>query len=166
MIHIYCGNGKGKTTAALGLAVRYAGTGNTVHIYQFMKGNPTSEIMSLEKLGIKVCRLSKDYGFSSQMTDADRLKVTAEHNAMLDECMKDDCGLMILDEIFPAVNKGLADKEKALQVMYLLSHFQDIVLTGRDPAKEFLDGADYITDMQCVRHPFQHGVKARRGIEY
>ena len=69
MVHIYCGSGKGKTTAALGLAVRSAGAGYPVHIYQFMKGNPTSELESLEKLGIQVRRLSKDYGFSSQMSD-------------------------------------------------------------------------------------------------
>ncbi|MBQ4485533.1 MAG: cob(I)yrinic acid a,c-diamide adenosyltransferase [Oscillospiraceae bacterium] len=166
MVHIYCGNGKGKTTAALGLAIRMAGTGGSVHLYQFMKGNPSSELASLEKLGIKVRRLSENYGFSSGMTDEIRKKVTEEHNAMLDECIKDECDLMILDEIFSAVNKELADKEKALSVMYLLSHFKDIVLTGREPMQEFLDGADYITEMQCVRHPFEKGIKARKGIEY
>ena len=166
MIHIYCGDGKGKTTAALGLALRAAGAGRRVHIYQFMKGSATSELVSLERLGIQVKRLSRDYGFVKNMTGEEKSLVKAEHDAMLGECMRDDCDLMILDEIFSAVNKGLADKDKALQVMHLLSHFEDIVLTGRDPAPEFLDGADYITDMQCVRHPYQRGIAARKGIEY
>ena len=166
MIHIYCGDGKGKTTAALGLALRAAGAGWKVHIYQFMKGSPTSELVSLEKLGIQVKRLSRDYGFVKNMTEEEKQLVKSEHDALLGECMRDDCDLMILDEIFSAVNKGVADKEKALQVMHLCSHFQDIVLTGRDPDREFLDAADYITDMQSVRHPYQKGIAARKGIEY
>lgn len=166
MIHIYCGNGKGKTTAALGLAVRMTGAGGRVHICQFMKGSETSELTSLKRLGIRVRRLSKDHGFSRNMTDDVKKAVRAEHDAMLDECLGDECDLLILDEIFSAVNNGLADKDKALQVMHLVSHFTDIVLTGRDPADEFLSDADYITDMNCVRHPYQRGICARKGIEY
>ncbi len=169
MIHLYTGNGKGKTTAAIGLAVRAAGYEKSVIFAQFMKGRDTGELHSLARLErVQICRSPKDFGFYSSMSDEDKCELTEIHNAILDRLLEtarsESCGMIVLDEITYPVRWGLLDEAKLKAL--LVCDGPELVLTGREPAEFLLEAADYITEMRCVRHPFEKGVPARRGVEY
>lgn len=168
MLHIYCGDGKGKTTAALGLAVRAAGAGLRVHIVQLMKGAPTSELAALAKIPeISVARCDRDYGFSWKMSDKDKSEISACHNKLLGEAFalirSGNADMVILDEFNSAYANNLLDRETAEKLIWETT--AEIVLTGRNPDPKFLEKADYISEIQCVRHPYERGVAARKGIE-
>lgn len=167
MLHIYCGDGKGKTTAALGLALRAAGSGMRVHFVQFLKGAETSELGSLSRIPeITVLRCDRNYGFTFQMTDEDRAALTACHNAMLEKIREQlaETDLLVLDEFCAAYNQKLLDCAAAEQL--IADCKAELVLTGRNPADRFLAMADYISEIRAVRHPYEKGITARRGIEY
>ena len=170
MIEIYCGAGKGKTTAALGLTVRAAGAGMRVLFVQLMKGGETSELGSLAGLGIEVRRCDRDYGFSFRMSENDRSAITQCHDRLLsgvlDAMQQGTADLIVLDELFAAYNAGLLDKTAAERLVQSCPPEIELVLTGRAPAAVFLDAADYISEIQAVRHPFERGITARKGIEY
>ena len=170
MIHLYTGDGKGKTTAAVGLAVRAAGRNMKVCFSQFMKGSDTGEIHVLKNLSrITILRSEKDFGFYSQMSQEDKAELTVIHNGILDELLRraesGECDMLILDEVTYPVNWGLLDRDKLVR---LLEYGEDaeIVITGRDPEDFLKDCADYITEMKALRHPYEKGITARRGIEY
>jgi cob(I)alamin adenosyltransferase len=167
MIHIYCGDGKGKTTAALGLALRAAGSGMRVHFVQFLKGGETSELASLARIPeITVLRCSRNFGFTFNMTAADKAAVTECHNEMLRTIRErlPETDLLVLDEFFAAYNHRLMDCTFAGQ---LIADCQaELVLTGRDPAEQFLELADYVSEIRAVKHPYTRGISARKGIEF
>lgn len=170
MLQIYCGDGKGKTTAALGLAIRAAGAGLRVHIAQLMKGAPTSELAVLSYIpGITLARPFRDYGFFRQMSDIDKKKLTDCHNQLLEEgfamVRSGEADMLILDEFCAAYAHGLIDRSAADEFLLNEEHTAEIVLTGRDPDKKFLEKADYISEIKCVRHPYRKGIGARKGIE-
>ena len=171
MLQIYCGDGKGKTTAALGLAVRAAGNGMQVHFVQFLKGAPTSELEILKRIPeISILRCDRDYGFTFQMNDEEKQKVTACHNRMLSEAMdrvyQHKTDVLVLDEFFPAYRCNLLDKEFASRLVFGLHEKTELILTGRDPEPQFIDLADYVSEIKAVKHPYQKGISARAGIEY
>lgn len=164
-LHIYTGDGKGKTTAALGLCTRFLGYGGSVLILQFMKGSPSGETRSLEKLGASVCRLSKNYGFYPFGDDT--TAITEEHNRLLTKAARfseTPGGLLILDESISAYNLSLLSRPLFLSL--LKNANCEIVCTGRDVPDEITALAQYITEMKAVRHPFNNGIAARQGIEY
>lgn len=169
MLQIYCGDGKGKTTAALGQAVRAAGSGMRVHIVQLMKGRETGELHALAMIpNITVRRCDRDYGFAKNMDAAAREGITACHNAMLAEAesMLKELDMLVLDEFCSACENGLLDRALAERVVLQRPYKLELVLTGRRPAQIFLDAADYISEIAAVRHPFESGAPARKGIEY
>lgn len=190
MIHLYTGDGKGKTTAAIGLAVRAAGNGMNVIFSQFMKGNDTGELHALEQLPqVRILRSDTDFGFYSTQTDEQKAALTAIHNQILDELMTaaqtGQAQMLILDEITYPVRWNLLDTEKLRALLtcagghtaaavtqqkilpnYPRDFLPELVLTGRSPADFLMDAADYITEMRAVRHPFAKGVTARRGVEF
>ena len=169
MIHLYTGDGKGKTTAAIGLAMRAAGRGWNVTFAQFMKGNDTGELHSLAQLPmIQICRSPRDFGFYASMTEEDKVALTEIHDHMLTQLLASACSegrqLIVLDEITYPVKWGLLNIELLKK---LISHKDiELVLTGRDPADFLRKAADYITEMRCIKHPYEQGIKAREGIEY
>ena len=169
------GEGKGKTTAAIGLAVRAAGRGLGVCFAQFMKGNDTGELYVLSSLPqMKILRSDKNFGFYSSMSEADKAELTKIHNRILDRLLEEaegeTCRMIIMDELTWAVKWGLLVPEK---LKTLLDRGRagstgkiELVITGRG-ADDFLeDAADYITRMECVRHPYEKGIAARKGIEF
>lgn len=171
MVHIYCGDGKGKTTAALGLALRAAGSGMQVHFLQFLKGSETSELASLSKIGnIRVLRCDRDYGFAFRMTDEQKRQITACHNRMLraarERLAAGVTDLLVLDEFCAAYSLQLIDRQLADALVLAFPAERELVLTGRDPEQKFLDRADYISEIRSVKHPYENGIAARRGIEY
>jgi len=169
LIHIYYGDGKGKTTAAVGLAVRAAGNGMKVRIVQFLKSAPTGELKILEDSGIRVLRGDKNCTFTNLMDEEMRQACLLSHNAILDEaintCVNEQIDLLVLDEIIGAYNHALVDRNKLLGFLKNKPARAEIVLTGRDPAPELLELADYISEIKKIKHPFDRGVAARTGIE-
>lgn len=169
MIHLYMGDGKGKTTAAVGLAVRASGSGMQVLFSQFMKGNNTGEIHSLEMIpNIKILRSEKQYGFYRDLSEVEKLELTEVHNQIMDELLKTayngQVQMIILDEITYPARWNLVDVNKLKKL--LQNESVEFVLTGREPEGFMLDCADYITEMRKVRHPYEKGIKARVGVEY
>lgn len=167
MIHLYCGNGKGKTTAAMGLALRAAGRGERVVIAQFLKGADSGERYALAKLPqVELLPLPEQVKFTFQMNEQERLEASRRFRALLEVAREraKDCFLLVLDEACAAVNSGLLPLEELLDCLDNLAC--EIVLTGRDPAPQLLERADYITQMEPLRHPYQRGITARKGIEW
>lgn len=170
-IHIYCGDGKGKTTAALGLAVRAAGAGKKVHFVQLLKGNPTSELNSLKFIpNITVDRPQKGFGFTWEMTDNQKAELTEIHNTLLLSAFErmdlGDTDMLIIDEFCGAYNKGLLDKKIADRVFFERPFSCELVITGREPEEKFIEAADYVSEIICRKHPYACGVPARKGIEF
>ena len=167
MLQIYCGEGKGKTTASLGLALRMAGAGMKVAFVQFMKGGDTAELKSLAKIDeITVMRCDRDYGFFNTLSESDKKELTECHNGLLGNAFSGSYDAVILDEFNFAYGHKLMDCGKAEELILGAAKDIEVVITGRQPAQVFVDAADYISEIQCVRHPYLKGVTARKGIEY
>lgn len=171
MIHIYTGEGKGKTTAAIGLAIRAAGSGKKVVLLQFLKGSHTSELDILNQIEqIKVMRLSKPYPFLRDMTAEDKAAMTVEQNAMLQQAQAmveaGECDVLILDEVMAAYQHHTVDKQLVHYWVEQKPHGLELVMTGRNARDYFIEKADYVTEMLKKKHPFDVGYGARKGIEY
>lgn len=168
MIHIYTGDGKGKTTAAVGLAVRCKGAGNKVLFVQFMKGMQTGEIEPLMKLGICVFRKERIKKFIFSMTEEEKLLYKEDQN----ECFlyarehKTEYDLIILDELMSAINTGMISEDEVLFFLKNKPCNLEVILTGRDPGEKLINCADYISEIKAIRHPYEKGIGARKGIEY
>lgn len=170
MIHIYCGDGKGKTTAALGLAVRFAGSGRRVYVLQFLKGAPSCELAILARIPeITVQRNSRDFGFSFVMTPAQKEEAAQMHNRHLKQavgaCRDGAYGMLVLDECLGALSAGLLDGSFLRDFLYNKPSDLEVVLTGRNPPADLLELADYVSEMKKRKHPFDQGVPARIGVE-
>ena len=170
LVHIYTGDGKGKTTAALGLALRNAGSGNRVLILQFMKGRDTGELHALARIpNIEVLRLDQDYGFYKQMTQEEKQTVRQQHDRLLQVAaqglQEKSYGLIVFDEAISAYRHELLNREKLLELISVPSETER-VLTGRNAPEALLQKTDYITEMQAVRHPMNQGIPARKGVEF
>lgn len=171
LIHVYCGDGKGKTTAAAGLALRAAGCGKAVIFAQFMKGNDSGELAAMKQIeGIRIIRNTEHYGFYNQMSEQDKINITREHNEILNQMTQSilhgECDVLIMDEITYPLRLGLIDQGRVEELILNKPEALELVLTGREPEAFFLEHADYITEMKCIRHPYEKGIGARRGIEY
>lgn len=167
---LYYGNGKGKTTAALGLALRAAGNGMNVHIVQFLKGTETGELRALEKLeNITISRLKKNYGFTFSMTEKIKSEITEIHNKMLNnsiELIKNkNIQVLILDEITDAYNLNLINMN-TVETLLCGNAEAEIIMTGHDPKQIFIDSCDYVSEINAIKHPYEKGIMARKGIEY
>ena len=169
MIHLYHGHGKGKTTAATGLAVRAAGSGMRVLFVQFFKDGSSSEVGVLSSLpGVEVLIPKVWYGRYKRMTE-EQMEETRQCYTSLMHDIEEGAGeydLIVLDEAVSAYNYGMFDHDSFLEMLRDRKDTVEIVLTGRDPAQELWDIADYVTEMKKEKHPFDNGVIARKGIEF
>ena len=169
LIQIYTGNGKGKTTAALGLAFRAAGRGLNVHIMHFMKHDPDyGEMQSALKMGAKwsVEQVGRR-GFISPKNPADKdieLAQSALVRAATLAC-SGDYDLLILDELVNALGFGLVRLEQILDLIHNKAAHTELVLTGRNAPQELIDAADLVTEMREIKHYYAAGQPARIGIE-
>ena len=166
LVHLYCGNGKGKTTAAMGLALRALGQGMQVVVVQFLKNGTSGELGPLRTLGATVYSGKPGAKFTFQMTAEEKAQATQENNARLAEALQQPCDLLILDEICAARNSGMVDEALAKQAVLERPPHREVVLTGRNPEAWMVEAADYITEMQPRRHPYEQGIPARKGIEF
>lgn len=166
LVHLYCGNGKGKTTAAMGLALRALGQGMRVVVVQFLKNGTSGELEPLKELGAAVYSGQPGAKFTFQMNAEEKAQATKENNARLAEALQQPCDLLILDEICAARNSGMVDEALAKQAVLERPQHREVVLTGRNPEAWIVEAADYITEMQPRRHPYEQGIPARKGIEF
>lgn len=170
LIHIYCGDGKGKTTAAVGLAVRCAGRGNKVLLVQFLKSRDSGELYSLAKLpDIEVMRGKESKKFTFQMNEEEKHALLIEHNKMFEQVLakikNGGHSLLILDEVIGALNAKVFEMPKLIEFLRHKPENLEVVLTGRNPAPELVEIADYVSEMRKVKHPMDKGIMAREGIE-
>lgn len=170
LIHIYCGDGKGKTTAAVGLAVRCAGRGNKVLLVQFLKSRDSGELYSLAKLpDIEVMRGKESKKFTFQMNEEEKHVLLIEHNKMFEQVLakikNGGYSLLILDEVIGALNAKVFEMPKLIEFLWHKPENLEVVLTGRNPAPELVEIADYVSEMRKVKHPMDKGIMAREGIE-
>ena len=167
-IHVYTGPGKGKTTSALGLGLRAAGAGYKVYMIQFMKGRKYSEIESLKHLpNFTIVQYGRDEFVSKEkpeQIDIDLAKDGFEHAKKIVNDGKYD--MLILDEINVAVDYNLIPVEKVLKFIREKPEKIELILTGRYAHPEIIKIADLVTEMLEIRHPYQYGVTARKGIDY
>jgi cob(I)alamin adenosyltransferase len=170
LIHIYCGDGKGKTTAAVGLSVRAAGSGRKVLFLQFLKGQESSELAMLGRLGITVMRSLPDMGFTWTMDESQKKLCTEHHSRCLREAyslaQRGEVGMLVLDELLAAYHTGLIDRELVKKVILEKPYDLELVMTGRDPEPFMIDAADYVSVIQKQKHPYEKGISARYGIEW
>ena len=164
MIHVIEGDGKGKTSSAVGLAIRASGHRMPVLFIQFLKDGSSGEIEVMKKIEeITILFSPNNYGFVYQMTNDQLEKTAIEYEKMMNDAIEADVQIIILDEVFHAMNAGLI-KEK--QILELLNKDVEIVLTGRNAPQWILERADYISYIEKRKHPYDCGVEARIGIEY
>ncbi len=165
-IHLYTGDGKGKTTAAIGLAVRAAGAGKKVFIAQFAKGMHYSELKTLKKISeIEVVQYGLKCFIKGEPTleDIEAARKGFEYvSAVIRENRYD---IVILDEICIAVHFKLLDKKEVLKLLIDKPGKMEIILTGRKAPPEFFEVAGLVTEMKEIKHYFRNGVYGRKGIE-
>ncbi len=166
LIIVHTGDGKGKTTAALGLALRAFGAGLRVLILQFIKGKKDSgELKALKLLGVEIrqCGL----GFITKENFAEQKKSARSAIELAQkEILSGAWDLIILDEINYAVKFGLLDALEILSLIEIRPPELHLVFTGRDALPELIEVADLVTEMKLIKHPFQKGIVAQSGIEF
>lgn len=166
LVHLYWGEGKSKTTAAMGLALRALGAGRRVTVVQFLKSGTSSELEPLRRLGAAVFSGREGTKFASQMNEQEKAETKALHNANLQAALQTPCQLLILDEACAACRLAMVDEALLRRAVLDRPAGREVVLTGRDPAPWMRDAAHYSTEMRCHRHPYQKGIPARKGVEF
>ncbi len=167
LIHIYCGDGKGKTTAAVGLGVRCLGAGGKVLMFQFLKDGSSSEVQMLKKSGIDVLDGMKEIKFTFSMTAEEKKEAKVFYNNILDYIFKisPEYDMVILDEIMGAVSCGFISEEKILDFVKNKPENTELVMTGRNPSQSLIDLADYVSEVKKIKHPYDRGICARKAVE-
>jgi len=171
LIHIYTGDGKGKTTAALGLCFRAAGWGIRSAFIQFMKGQDTGEIRAAEKFSdLMIFEQYGSDGFikdKNSATHRDHLVKTVKGLARAGELIREKrCSIVVLDEILTLPQFGLLPEDKIMELIEMKPAEVELVLTGRGATPELIKRADLVTEMREIKHYYSSGVIARKGIEY
>lgn len=166
-VQVYTGEGKGKTTAAIGLAVRAAGAGLRVFIGQFCKGRRASEHTALERFAdLITLHQYGDLGFiTGEPADEDFARARAGLQDAREALSHGEYRVVILDEINLATHFGLLAVSDVLELLAARPRDVELVLTGRRADPEIMAAADLVTEMLELKHPYQEGLKARRGIE-
>lgn len=171
LVHVYTGDGKGKTTAALGIALRALGWGLRVCMVQFIKGYPDiGEMRFAERFGDRftVKQFAVDTSRAIDEAKVLQRKESAEAAMAYAEkiVMSGEYSVVILDEINNALHYGLIDTKRVLELISSKPKNVELILTGRNAPLAIIEAADYVTEMHLVKHPFQKGITARQGIDY
>ena len=171
LIHIYCGDGKGKTTAATGLAVRAAGSGMKVLFARFLKNEVSGELKILDAVdGITVLHVDKAFGFFNTLCDREKAEAEETYarlwDTVCDKAVSGHFDLLVIDEFMAAYNYGLIEHNKALAFLESKPEELEVVLTGRNPYEKLIKLADYVSEIKKIKHPFDREIRARRGIEF
>jgi cob(I)alamin adenosyltransferase len=171
MLHIYYGNGKGKTTASVGLAVRASGRDLKVLFAQFLKSEDSGERITMANIpNIDLVPCPKELKFVSQMSDAEKAQCRQFCRTIFDhsirEALKGNYNMVVFDEIFIAIEHNMLSESELFDFLANVPKNIEVVLTGHNPSEKILALADYATEMKKISHPYEKGVSARMGIEY
>jgi ATP:corrinoid adenosyltransferase len=170
LLQVYTGDGKGKTTAAFGLAFRAYGRGFKVAVVQFMKTWVTGEVQLAQTLeNFHVKRIDTSPKFTWEMNEAEleelRLEIRKGFEYVRNLVKENKYDLLILDEINHIIIKEFVSKEEILEFIDSKPDTLEIVMTGRNAPDWLMEKADLVTEMKCIKHPFEKGIPARVGIE-
>ncbi len=169
LVLVHTGHGKGKTTAALGLAMRALGHGLNVCVIQFIKGSwKYGELASAERFDdlLDFHVMGKGFTWKSENLDTDKQVAQEAWKFAKQKLASDDYALIILDELTYLIKYGFVEESDILETLANKRDDLHIVVTGRDASQGLLDAADIVTEMVAVKHPFKNGVKAQKGIEF
>lgn len=166
--HLYTGDGKGKTSAAVGLAVRALGAGLRVTFSQFMKGGRSGELAMLSRIGATVVHLDATEKFVFAMNAGERMDYGEIQNRIFTEAAArtGESDVLVLDEVISAITTGMIAPDRVVDCLRTKPEGLEVILTGRDAPPSILDLMDYISWVKCERHPYDKGVGAREGIEF
>ena len=171
MIHIYYGDGKGKTTAAVGLTARAAGSNMKVLFVQFLKTEFSGERHTLyhtENVTITSCPI--ELKFTYEMDEKERVQSAKIFKDMFDNAvttaLMERYDVVILDEVFDVINHDMISEAEVYEFITNAPKSMEIIMTGHNPSERFLDIADYITEFKKIRHPYDRGITGRKGIEF
>ena len=171
-VQIYTGNGKGKTTAAVGLAVRAAGNGYNVFMVQFLKGSKTGEIESAKKMApfFNIFRFEKKRGFFWTLNADEKVELKEDVQKAYEFCRKtlkeEKCDILIMDEVMGALSNNLISEQQLIELIDNKPDNIELVLTGRNAPKSIIHKANLVTEMKDIKHYFNEGVPSREGIEF
>jgi len=166
-VHIYTGDGKGKTTAAVGLAIRAIGQGLKVLFIQFIKSSPTGELEILKKFNENIDIYRCSTGFIYEHPNENQKQIMKKCVSEIKEkILKNKYDLIVLDEFCNAINLGLISKKDAEELFQLKPFNAEFIITGRDAPEWLIEKADLVTEMKKIKHYFDKGIKARKGIEF
>lgn len=170
LIHIYCGNGKGKTTCAMGLCTRAAGYGYKVLIYQFMKNNKTSERKILEQVpNVTFVDGKETEKFAFLMSEDEKAErreyYLKQFQYVTELAEKEQYQVLFMDELIYTIGAGLFDEAVLVDYLKHKPENLEVILTGQNPGEAVIELADYVSEIRKVKHPFDKGQKSRMGIE-
>ncbi len=167
-IIVHTGGGKGKTTAAFGAALRASGHGLKTAVVQFIKGNwDYGEVRALSACpNIELTRIGSGFTWLAEDPDEPRLRAAEAWRFAQELALSDRYDLLIMDELNCAIVEGYVDVGEVLAMLADKPSRLSVIITGRGAPPELIDAADTVTEMRCVKHAFDQGVPARRGIEY
>ena len=171
LLIVHTGNGKGKTTCALGLMMRAAGQGLGCCMIQFMKSRNDryGEHVSAEKLGIEVHTMGDGFTWDTKNPEQDRQTARDTWGLCAEKLRSGDYDLLVFDEIVYVLSYGMLSLDEVLSEIRAARERQPslhIIVTGRDAPRELVDAADLVTEMTEIKHPFQAGIRAQKGIEF
>ncbi|MDR1263764.1 MAG: cob(I)yrinic acid a,c-diamide adenosyltransferase [Oscillospiraceae bacterium] len=171
MLHLYTGDGKGKTTAAMGLALRALGHGRRVLVAQFMKNGRSGELEALRRFkNARVVEIPPTKKFTFQMTDDELAEAKRQQSVALESLIgfveDEKPDMTILDELAITAHTGLVGNADALRLIDVALQYGEVIVTGRNAPPAIMDRADYVTEMVKRRHPYDSGVQARKGVEW
>lgn len=172
LVQVYTGNGKGKTTAALGQALRAVGRGLRVYMIQFLKTEDTGEIHSVQMLNpkFKIFRFENPRGFFWTLKDYEKLELKEEVRKAFEFCkevfLSSQCDILILDEIMGVISNGLLPIDEVIDFINSKPLNMELIMTGRDAPLEIINVSDLVTEMREIKHYYNQGVGLRQGIEY
>lgn len=165
MLHIYYGMAKGKTTAAIGLACRMIGAGKKVQMIQFLKDGDSSEVAILKQIGVDVVYKKMPTTFVD-FSNPQMIKDVSLLEMSLYEKIDTSYDCIILDEILDVITLSFINEEYVYRFVEKHKEHCEIVMTGRQPSHKFKQLADYLTEAKKHKHPYDLGIKARKGIEF
>lgn len=171
MKHIYYGDGKGKTTAAIGLAVRAAGSKMKVLFVQFLKTEFSGErhiLSHTENVTLTFCPLELKFTF--EMDDKEKAQAAKIFKGIFDSAvttaLTEKYDMVVLDEVFEAINAHMLSESEVYEFITNAPSSMEIIMTGHNPPQKFMDCADYITEFKKIKHPYDRGITGRIGIEF
>jgi cob(I)alamin adenosyltransferase len=166
-VQLYTGDGKGKTTASLGAALRAVGHGKRVLVIQFMKGRLYGELAAVEGIeGFTIEQFGRDEFVDPKNPEQIDIELAGKGWNRAVEASGEELDVLVLDEINVAVSFGLIELERVVEFVKNRPEHLELILTGRYAPDELIDLADTVTEMREIKHHYRNGIEARKGVEY